>query len=131
MVGWSEWVDCGLTVDQEAALKNDGNYTGTDAVDTVSPVDQSATTAAAAVNPRNYYPVKLGCLGGAVRRLQTWLADLEYTSVRNDGQFGPITEAAVRDFQTKNGLEVDGHVGRLTWAALAAARKTAIGEANE
>ncbi len=35
-----------------------------------------------------------------------------------DGAFGEDTEAAVRAFQRKNGLVVDGIVGRQTMAAL-------------
>lgn len=37
-----------------------------------------------------------------------------------DGQFGPLTENAVKDFQTKKGLSVDGIVGPHTWHALGA-----------
>ena len=35
-----------------------------------------------------------------------------------DGDFGPLTESAVKDFQTKKGLSVDGIVGPHTWHAL-------------
>lgn len=35
-----------------------------------------------------------------------------------DGYFGPMTESAVRDWQRKNGLAVDGIVGPNTWASL-------------
>ncbi len=36
-----------------------------------------------------------------------------------DGDFGPITESRVIEFQTDHGLVVDGIVGSQTWTALA------------
>ena len=35
-----------------------------------------------------------------------------------DGVFGDKTRAAVKDYQKKNGLSVDGVVGSKTWGAL-------------
>lgn len=35
-----------------------------------------------------------------------------------DGDFGPLTETAVKSFQRKSGLAPDGVVGELTWGAL-------------
>ena len=52
----------------------------------------------------------------AVRQLQQLLSHRYNVAV--DGQFGPGTEAAVRQFQADNGLVVDGLVGPATWALL-------------
>ncbi|MGW2820366.1 peptidoglycan-binding protein [Streptomyces sp. NPDC001443] len=58
-----------------------------------------------------------GQVGGCVTELQSLLnhhgADLAV-----DGDFGPMTASAVRDFQTEKGLSVDGKVGPNTKAAL-------------
>jgi uncharacterized protein (TIGR02594 family) len=56
--------------------------------------------------------------GEDVRELQKRLAELRFFPGRADGIFGPRTHVAVVAFQTAAGLEPDGVVGRLTWAAL-------------
>lgn len=106
-----------------AALPADG---------TGSARDGAAVATAAAVDTSGFYAVKRGCKGGAVRRLQTWLAQLGYGlgDYGVDGVFGAATEAAVRCFQAAKGLDADGWVGRQTWAALAAARQAAAAEAD-
>ena len=35
-----------------------------------------------------------------------------------DGDIGPLTEEAIREFQAKNNLGIDGKVGPKTWAVL-------------
>ena len=74
-----------------------------------------------------YYTIRNGCVGGAVRRLQTWLNDIRGGDLlAEDGEFGPKTEAAVRAYQAAKGLTVDGVVGPKTWQALATDRADAM-----
>ncbi len=64
--------------------------------------------------------LRSGSTGSAVEQLQFWLStiaqyDSSIPSVTVDGIFGSGTEAAVRAFQRKYGLTVDGLVGQTTW----------------
>ena len=61
--------------------------------------------------------LKRGAKGPDVRRLQERLR-AHGATVAADGDFGPATEQAVRQFQQHKGLGVDGKVGPQTWAAL-------------
>lgn len=56
--------------------------------------------------------------GPAVRKLQKQLAALGFDTGGIDGEFGKLTDAAVRAFQASKGLEVDGVAGVNTLAAL-------------
>ncbi|KAB8321228.1 peptidoglycan-binding protein [Tolypothrix campylonemoides VB511288] len=58
-----------------------------------------------------------GNSGVAVRVLQRLLLSNGY-NVRVDGMFGALTEAAVKAFQNKRSLVVDGIVGQRTWYEL-------------
>ena len=65
----------------------------------------------------NYNQIRYGSSGNDVSELQKLLNQNGYT-LDVDGRFGPKTQAAVRDYQTKNKLTVDGIVGNQTWGAL-------------
>jgi peptidoglycan hydrolase-like protein with peptidoglycan-binding domain len=56
-----------------------------------------------------------GSSGEAVRELQVALKETGEDPGPVDGQFGPQTLAAVKDFQQKRGIGVDGVVGAITW----------------
>ena len=67
--------------------------------------------------------LRTGSRGGAVEQLQFWLNTIsQYVasipSVSVDGNFGSRTAAAVRAFQRRYGLAVDGVVGEATWNAI-------------
>lgn len=62
-----------------------------------------------------------GSTGAMVRRAQERLSARGYDLVV-DGDFGPRTYEAVRQFQAAQGLAVDGIVGDQTWDALMAAQ---------
>ena len=72
---------------------------------------QAPVTAAAAV-------LKQGSSGSDVTTLQKKLKNWGYYSGSVDGIFGSKTKEAVKYFQRKNGLTVDGIVGKNTLAAL-------------
>ena len=64
--------------------------------------------------------LRVGSTGAAVEQLQFWLSEIakfdsSIPAPAVDGIFGSGTEAAVRAFQRKFGLTVDGIVGRDTW----------------
>ena len=67
--------------------------------------------------------LRTGSTGSAVEQVQFWLntlAQYESTipSLAVDGRYGAATASAVRAFQRRYGLTVDGVVGRETWNAI-------------
>lgn len=63
--------------------------------------------------------LKKGSKGNEVQKIQMALKDLGFFNYSEaTGYFGKITVKSVRKFQYKNGLEVDGIVGKNTWNAL-------------
>ncbi len=81
-----------------------------------APAPAAPATQAAAAEPDK--PIKYGARGDEVKMLQKLLADTGYYAGQIDGVFGGETLAAVKDFQTYNGLEPDGVVGKNTIAFL-------------
>lgn len=61
---------------------------------------------------------KKGSTGSVVSQIQTKLTAWGYYSAGIDGVYGSKTEAAVKHFQQKNGLTVDGIAGAKTLAAM-------------
>lgn len=61
--------------------------------------------------------LRRGSRGTQVRILQE---DLVYLGkeLAIDGMFGPITEKAVREFQSETGISIDGIYGRKTWGKM-------------
>ncbi len=78
---------------------------------------QTALNASSA--PRSNISYKEGSSGTIVKRIQDRLIKLGYLgSGYNTSSFGPKTTAAVKAFQKKAGLTVDGKVGSKTVARL-------------
>lgn len=59
-----------------------------------------------------------GDYADGVYEIQAELADLGYFNDDATGYYGDMTEEAVADFQTQNGLEPTGEVDELTYAAI-------------
>ena len=70
-----------------------------------------------------YSQISYGSSGSDVKKLQEALNKNGY-SLEVDGKFGPKTQAAVKDYQKKNGLKVDGVVGTKTWGSLTSKSST-------
>jgi N-acetylmuramoyl-L-alanine amidase len=63
-------------------------------------------------------PLRPGAQGEAVRDLQRRLKAAGHSPDDIDGDYGDTTAEAVRSFQAKRGLRVDGICGPQTWSAL-------------
>ena len=100
-VYWGDYAYIDYTADEFAKMKAASNY---------SEKPNSSTT------------LRKGSKGTAVTELQKLLMKHGYTlpNYGADGDFGNETLNAVKAFQEANGLEVDGAVGPITWAALRA-----------
>ena len=66
-----------------------------------------------------------GSTGSTVKQIQTKLKNWGYYGGGVDGVYGSATESAVKAFQRKNGLTVDGKAGPQTLAAMGISAGTA------
>lgn len=86
-----------------------------------SGVAAEPTTVTTTVNPYScstHPTLQQGSSGVCVQRVQWFLNAENNAGLEVDGSFGPLTDAAVRAYQTKYNLTVDGIVGPQTWQAL-------------
>lgn len=75
--------------------------------------------------------IQIGDRGVVVELLQAEMHKLRYFAGSIDGQFGQRTRGAVLAFQADNGLESDGVVGSVTWAAIRKAEPRALRSVTE
>lgn len=103
-----------ITVASVKAFQKRAGLTVTGKADAVT---QERLTASSA--PRSATSYQQGSSGSNVKRIQARLIKLGYlVSGSDDGKFGPKTTAAVKRFQKKASLTVDGKVGSKTVAKL-------------
>jgi cell wall-associated NlpC family hydrolase len=69
--------------------------------------------------------LRVGSSGTQVAKLQNELKAAGFNPGPIDGEFGPRTAAAVKSYQRRNQLDVDGIVGPRTWKALSTDQYTA------
>ena len=73
--------------------------------------------------PAYYSLIQRGSSGPDTALVQTWLNGVRdactwYDELKVDGKFGVSSENAVKEFQLKNKMNVDGKVGANTWNVL-------------
>ena len=66
----------------------------------------------------NKRQIGYGASGEDVKNLQIRLNQTGNYNLAEDGVYGSNTQAAVKDYQKKNGLATDGIVGNQTWSSL-------------
>jgi peptidoglycan hydrolase-like protein with peptidoglycan-binding domain len=64
---------------------------------------------------RLFITVRRGSTGEAVKGVQVRMNLRQAAPIDVDGDFGPLTEQAVREFQLGQAIGVDGIVGPITW----------------
>lgn len=111
--------------------ENSDTGTGTDTIDDTgmesNDGDDDSVTGVGTGPDASLLPVlKLRSVGDGVKILQFTLNKLGYDSGEIDSIFGIKTLEAVKKFQMKNGLVVDGIVGSNTWEVLLSVRSNEV-----
>lgn len=83
-----------------------------------SSANNNSYTSSTSSASSSYTTLSSGSRGSAVKELQEKLNSLGYSCGTADGDYGAKTANAVRDFQRKNGLTIDGIAGSKTLAAI-------------
>ena len=128
---WSDWastnqpaqptaIPTGGTIVFDTSSPQQTGAEGTIALITGSPATTPPSPTPTVATPSPTPPsLQLGFKGSdAVRTVQKRLKELGYYSGAADGDFGPATEKAVKEFQKANGLSADGKVGEKTMKKL-------------
>ena len=100
----------GLTVDGKAGTATLNKLYSDSA--RKAPTTTATNTPKATNTP--FTSLKNGSTGAEVKKMQQRLKALGYLKGSADGDFGDATEAAVKAFQARNGLTVDGKAGTAT-----------------
>lgn len=106
--------------DEDILLKPVPMWTPPPVVDpapTPRPVPVSLPVSSSEVDVAALPTLRQGATGQGVRNLQG-LLNAHAAKLVIDGDFGPATDAAVRNFQNSAHIDVDGVVGAHTWGAL-------------
>lgn len=105
------------------AIKNGGYATSPTYINTICTIIKKQNLTrfdscmTGCVNVSNYPLLKRGSKGAYVSELQSLLNERGY-GLEVDGKFGLKTLEAVKAFQFRSGLVVDGKVGQKTWGKL-------------
>ena len=96
------------------------NWEIVSSTDTAKPVEENGGKQGKVEENHNLVlPIlRTGSTGNAVVLLQSLLTMRGFTCGKYDGEFGPLTQAAVNRFQKWAKISVDGVCGKDTWTAL-------------
>lgn len=114
------WFHTHMTEIAESAAKGLCEYFGIPYVEETKPVSVHTPVEQDVTIPMQVRMLCRGMVGADVKTLQAALIAYGFScgAAGADGDFGGGTDAALRKFQTKYGLGVDGIAGNATWSKL-------------